>query len=700
MANVIKLQEKKRPKRGEIGAINRNLFGQLADSEYLRELTWPNNIKVYDKMRRSDAQVQALLLVLELPIRSARWYVEPYSNSSKDKQIAEFIEENLFSGPPLGMTVHWDDFLRLALSMFAFGHSIFEKVYEVDDDGYVKWRKFAERPQDTIHEFYYDEVGGPEYIEQWLSAKGKVKIPIDDLLVFTYRKEKGDLRGISVLRAVYKHWFIKDFLYRITNIGLERNLVGTPVLTLPEQTQDGDDEVAQGIVTSLRSGEEAGVTLPHGWVLDLFEGKRNISAEVMSYIEHHDLMIVRAGLAQFLNLGSKEVGSFALSKDQSDLFLMSLNASANYVANTINSYAIPQLVDYNWDVEGYPKLKHDPIGGQDHSKLINGVKALVDGKVIVPDTDLEGFMRDLMGLPEKAKDANQPTGQANQVQASECGCSPHHERVTLAEGERKWRRDLTTYEKRINLAEIERKWDTVEKQFVDQGKELGQKQIAALVQEIQKLAEAGQWNKIAELEVKYQGEAAKFIKAFLADLVDFGADQAAEELKIDKPGISRETRQQLDARAALVAGLMASRLKARVGFEFLNQLAGGATVKEAAYRAKQAGESVLETDLAGHASAQVNYAVNKGRDLAAEKAKAQLAQYSAILDERVCPLCEWLDGRIIELDNPDFDRFTPPIHNNCRCIWAYVLPDEEPQPEVTWETPPPNLVEQFGNLVS
>ena len=92
----------------EIGSISRSLFNRLSDTEYLSLLTWPNSITTYDKMRRSDAQVQALLYCLELPIRSTRWYVEPYNkNNPKDVQIAEFIEENLFSGPPKGMTVHW-----------------------------------------------------------------------------------------------------------------------------------------------------------------------------------------------------------------------------------------------------------------------------------------------------------------------------------------------------------------------------------------------------------------------------------------------------------------------------------------------------------------------------------------------------------------------------------------------------------------
>ena len=34
-------------------------------------------MEIYDKMRRSDAQVSAVLLAMELPIRNAYWDIEP-----------------------------------------------------------------------------------------------------------------------------------------------------------------------------------------------------------------------------------------------------------------------------------------------------------------------------------------------------------------------------------------------------------------------------------------------------------------------------------------------------------------------------------------------------------------------------------------------------------------------------------------------
>ncbi len=40
-------------------------------------------------------------------------------------------------------------------------------------------------------------------------------------------------------------------------------------------------------------------------------------------------------------------------------------------------------------------------------------------------------------------------------------------------------------------------------------------------------------------------------------------------------------------------------------------------------------------------------------------------------DNRVCPLCEALDGQIFPVESPEFARLEPPIHISCRCILRY-----------------------------
>ena len=211
--------------------------------------------------------------------------------------------------------------------------------------------------------------------------------------------QQGNVRGISVLRAAYKHWKIKDYLYKIVNIGIERNFVGTPILTLPENYTQEDKELADEIVTTLRSSEYGGVRLPDGFVLEMFEGKRTL-ADVQPYIDHQDLAIAKSIVAQFMNLGSgnSTSGSFALSSDQSEMFLMMLDSAAKNICNIINCHAIPELVGYNFASDLYPILSFKSMNS---TKLINALKTLVDGKLVLPDDDLEVYIRDMLDLPEQ-----------------------------------------------------------------------------------------------------------------------------------------------------------------------------------------------------------------------------------------------------------------------------------------------------------
>lgn len=54
-------------------------------------------------------------------------------------------------------------------------------------------------------------------------------------------------------------------------------------------------------------------------------------------------------------------------------------------------------------------------------------------------------------------------------------------------------------------------------------------------------------------------------------------------------------------------------------------------------------------------------------------------QYSAILDDRVCSFCHSLDGMSLNLNTDEgqglFDRYSPPQHGRCRCMWIGISVD-------------------------
>ncbi len=116
-------------------------------------------MKKFDEMRRTDAQINAVLMAMELPIRSTRWYIEPAQNSDGETgdsewEVADFVEKAIFDG----METTWDDTLREMLTMLPFGFSVFEKVYKIKEDK-ITIKKLGYRKQSSIHKWETEDGG-------------------------------------------------------------------------------------------------------------------------------------------------------------------------------------------------------------------------------------------------------------------------------------------------------------------------------------------------------------------------------------------------------------------------------------------------------------------------------------------------------------------------------------------------------------
>lgn len=124
--------------------------------EYNPKLAGAQGLRTYDKMRKSDAQVFATLLAMELPIRATKWDVMPATDENGETgdfehEVADRVRANLFEE----MDGTFDDFIREALTMLPFGFSLFEKVWTSDGE-FVRLKKLASRKQISIQKWQTD----------------------------------------------------------------------------------------------------------------------------------------------------------------------------------------------------------------------------------------------------------------------------------------------------------------------------------------------------------------------------------------------------------------------------------------------------------------------------------------------------------------------------------------------------------------
>ena len=383
----------------EIGDSGTENYDGIITEEYNTKLQATDGIEIYDEMRKSDGTVKAAILATSLPIRRANWFIQPATDDEKDKEIADFINTALFES----MTITWADLLRQALLMLPFGVMVFEKVFimgEVNGKQMIMWRKFAPRMPKSINSWKTED--NKDGITQFTTVGGSVSIPMEKLLVFVNEKEGDNWWGTSMLRAAYKHWNYKNKFYKISSVSFERQGLGVPRAIMPDGYTPQDEAAAATILKNIRVHHKAYIIQPPGYDIEFMDMKGNTVRNPEKDIAHHNREIVKSVLAQFLELGAGQSGSRALSTDQTDLFLQSLEAVAKTIADVFNKYAIPQLVDFNFDnVKKYPKLSYNGISRVDVEKLSTAYQRLSQTGALVPAENDEQFFRALMGLPEQ-----------------------------------------------------------------------------------------------------------------------------------------------------------------------------------------------------------------------------------------------------------------------------------------------------------
>lgn len=399
-------------------------FSQWDQFEQVPELLWPNSIRTYTRMMREDARIMSVIKAIELPIRRTPWRIDP--NGAHD-DVVQFVSSNLGlpivgedgtkPKPRTRDRFSWPQHLRWALYNLRFGHSVFEQVYRIGDDGMAYLRKLAPRPQATIA--YWDVAldGGLVGITQWPPGtsfgsplgvtsggmKTELQMAVDRLVVYTNDADPGVWIGNSVLRPAYKHWLLKDELIRIEATAARRNGVGTPVVTAPESVSEAtigsnDLEPYLAIAQRFRGGNSAGVALPYGAEMMLMGVTGTLpSGFIRQAIEYHDKQMALAALAHFLNLDRG--GSYALASVQESTFTQGVQTVADEIRDTAQAHIVEDLVDVNWGPdEPCPLLVVDEIGSRQDATAA-AIQMLVTAGVLTPSPELEAFERQQMGLP-------------------------------------------------------------------------------------------------------------------------------------------------------------------------------------------------------------------------------------------------------------------------------------------------------------
>lgn len=422
----------------ELGATGLRAYSGYVREEWLRDLQGWRGIRMLREMRDNDPVIGAIFFAIEMLLRGVAFTVEPVGDTPEDIDAAEFVNSCLAD-----MEQTWPELIAEVLGFLQFGWSVHEIVYKrrvgptkdprTDsryDDGMIGWRKFAGRAQETLLHWVFDESGDATAMVQLLPTGGPLlTVPLAKCLHFRTVPVKNNPQGRSILRNAYTPYFRKKRIEEIEAIGIERDLCGVPVAKVPakllNRAASTDDkatlEAIKTIVRETTRNEQEGIVWPLAFddkgnelfKLELLStgGRRQI--DTTAVIDRYDHRIAATVLADFITLGGgggSSHGSFAQSKNKTDIFALAVVNYLDIIAAEFNRKAIPDLLALN-GMPGQVRMQHGDISRRDLDELGNYVLHITQAGVLTPDAQIEAHLREEAGLPAQVGNAS---GELNQ----------------------------------------------------------------------------------------------------------------------------------------------------------------------------------------------------------------------------------------------------------------------------------------------
>jgi len=408
--------------------------------------------KLYREMSDNSSVIGSIAFVIEALVRQVEWRVEPADATSEALEQAEFVESCL-----IDMDVTFEDFMSEVLSFLPYGWSYFEKVFKLrkgpnDDktinsrfeDGKIGWRNLALRAQDTLERWEFDTDDELLGMKQTHGDGEAVLVPIDKSILFRTKITKNNPEGRSIYRnAVVDYFFLKR-IGEIEAIGIERDMTGLITMQVPIALLHPD---ASGKTKALRAAFETMLSelkrdqrefamvpseidtngKPTGYKLELLHsgGRRQIDTTAVKL--SYKINILQSVLAQFIQLGMANVGSFALASSQTNLFAIAIGAILDSIAATFNRFGINDLMMLNGIRQDiWPELVHGDLETISLTEMGSYVTSLA-GAGMLPAGD-EALQRKFLEI------AKLPMPAESDAEGEEVGAEEVEEEVAKSKG--------------------------------------------------------------------------------------------------------------------------------------------------------------------------------------------------------------------------------------------------------------------------
>lgn len=453
------------PAFAELGISGVSRYGAISRvyEEFLRELQGPAGMKLLREQADNCPVTGAFMFAAEHLARGAHFRFEPATGPNVDQRRAQQVAERVESAIFDDMETTWPDTLSDILTMLPFGWAAMEMVFkrcrgiepprEIDpatglnrdgssllppaalpsgqgaapsrfapsrfDDGFIGFRKWGLRAQETLFMWEWDNESNATVLQQMAPPDFRIRrVPLSKCLHFRTKVAKNNPEGRSVLRNSVMSYLYRKNIQWVESVGIERDLAGYPVFTVtPPDIQKGinppdlwnkNDPNAiallsrvQQIARNIRRDEQEGLVLPWWLQFSLMQSGSRRQFDTNAIIMRYDQRIAMSLMADFVMLGHEAVGSKALAEVKSSLFASALNSFLDSICAVVNRFGISLLLKLNGIPQEYaPELMHSDVENVPLSEIGGFISALArSGAPLFPNPDLEEELLTMAKLP-------------------------------------------------------------------------------------------------------------------------------------------------------------------------------------------------------------------------------------------------------------------------------------------------------------
>lgn len=364
-----------------------------------RVIEYPDRTWVAEiiEMLKTDGQAQGLEIALTMPLRQANTTLKKPAKGRNASKITEEVEDMLFRPPTEnGMQTPFDVVIGQMTFASAVCRTFHERVWTRTPNDKLGYSKIAWRPPascELIRDRQNGELQGfkqfidyeaPYRRDPHVDWRGYIEVPQNRAVIHINNQHRDPLYGWSDLAVAHWAWNLKKMAFHLWTVFLRR--LATPwVLAYGADPADATKNAKQ--IAGLMSGGVAGVTRPNAdaKMFDVLDAAGQGSDQFTKLIGYLDGMMSQSALAGWMDLAGAAsqsgAGSYALSADQSGLYLQSRHGAARELMATVNMQIIRPFVRVNYGPDApVPTLVMEKIGSDQVAKAIELLTALGAGQ--------------------------------------------------------------------------------------------------------------------------------------------------------------------------------------------------------------------------------------------------------------------------------------------------------------------------------